>query len=61
GLIGVQVRGTLMCCNFSSEKLACSRFFHISLVRQHPLNTSFQVGKQLCCQKYFQLERSAAT
>ncbi|KFW90622.1 hypothetical protein N336_07516 [Phalacrocorax carbo] len=54
--MGVQGSATLMCFKFSSEKLACSRFFHISLVRQHPAKTSFQVGWQICCQKYFQLE-----
>ncbi|KGL91816.1 hypothetical protein N301_12894 [Charadrius vociferus] len=61
GSMGVQGSTTLVCCTFKSEKLACSRFFQISLVRQHPSKTSFQVGKQTCCQKYLQLERSAAT
>ncbi|KFP64938.1 hypothetical protein N322_03851, partial [Cariama cristata] len=58
---GIQGSAMVMCRKFSSEKLACSRLFHISLVRQHPLKTSFQVGYQTCCQKCFQLERSAAT
>ncbi|KFV71810.1 hypothetical protein N307_13833, partial [Dryobates pubescens] len=61
GWMGVQGRVMLMCFNFSSENLACSRFFQISLERQHPQKKSFQVGKQTCCQKYFQLEGSAAT
>ncbi|KFW83608.1 hypothetical protein N305_06971, partial [Manacus vitellinus] len=61
GSMGVQGSARLMCCTFSSENLASSRFFQSSLVRQHPAKTSFQVGKQTCCQKYFQLECSAAT
>ncbi|KFO99676.1 hypothetical protein N300_09518, partial [Calypte anna] len=61
GSTGVQGRATLTCRSFSSEKLACWRFFHSSLVRQHPSKMSFQVGWQICCQKYFQLEGSAAT
>lgn len=61
GRTGIQGSSVFMCCKFSSEKLACSRFFHIPLMRQHPSKMSFQVGQQICCQKYFQLEWSAAT
>ncbi|KFV05836.1 hypothetical protein N339_11931, partial [Pterocles gutturalis] len=61
GWMGIQGSSTRKCFRFSSEKLAASRFFHVSLVRQHPSKTSFQVGYKTCCQKYCQLEWSAAT
>ncbi|KFO89391.1 hypothetical protein N320_04823, partial [Buceros rhinoceros silvestris] len=49
GSMGIQGKGMLMCCTFSSEKLASSRSFCIALVRQHPSKMSFQVGAIVCC------------